>query len=158
MQILILDRDQNLADLINREFESALVHYAADGDIGLKIASEKQFDLIVMDSAILKTDALSVVQELREQKVLTPILMVTEEDSVRNIVHLLDSGANDCITRPFEFDVIAARMKALIRRSKWDLCAEVGHGHVVFGPAPCESMGRPMVDDLQYLPNVAAFV
>jgi DNA-binding response OmpR family regulator len=125
-----MDSDQRLAKLINGEFRSAVVHYVADGEEGLKIAMEAQFDLIVMDCTLSKKDGLSVLQELRGQKILTPVLMVTAENSVKNIVHSLDSGANDCVIKPFEIHVLVARMKALLRRSKWDLCAEVRHDHI----------------------------
>lgn len=53
--------------------------------------------------------------------------MVAPDDSVRDIVQSLDSVANDCVTSPFEVFVLIARIKALIRRSKWDLCAEISH-------------------------------
>ena len=130
MNILVVDNDKMLADSITCELGHALVRYAADGEVGLEIATEKQFDLIVLDWALPKKDGLGVLKELREQKILTPILMLTSGDSVKNIVRSLDSGANDCVTKPFEMHVLLARMKALIRRSKWDLCAEIRHCHI----------------------------
>ena len=122
MKILIVDNDKKLLNSVKCEFKDARyeVHYAADGDEGLKFALEKHFDLIVLDWRLPQKDGLSVLKELREQKILTPILMLTVEDSVQDMVRSLDSGANSCVNEPFAIPVIIARMKALIRRSRWD--------------------------------------
>jgi DNA-binding response OmpR family regulator len=125
VKILLVDNDKTLADSINREFAQAKVHYAADGDEGLTIALEKQFDIIVLDWALPKKDGLSLLKELRKNKILTPVLMLTAEDAVKDVIQSLNSGANDCLNKPSEIYVLIARMKALIRRSRWDLCEEV---------------------------------
>ena len=129
MKILILHSDIKLADAITDKLGAAQyeVHYAADGKLGLEIALTRQFDLIVLEWTLYKSDGLTALKEIRQQKIWTPILIVTADNSVRDIVQSLDSGANDCVTAPFDVYVLIARMKALIRRSKWDLCAEVRH-------------------------------
>lgn len=137
MKIIILHSDNKLADAITNELGKAQyeVHYAADGEVGLKIALTRQFDLIVMEWMLPKSDGLTALKKLRQQKIWTPILIVTADNSVRDIVQSLDSGANDCVTAPFDIYVLIARMKALIRRSKWDLCAEIRHDHPRFESA-----------------------
>ncbi len=142
MKILVMDNDKQVADAISCELEEVLVRYAADGEVGLKIAQERRFDLIVIDWALPKKDGLSVLKELRELKVMTPVLMLTAEDFVKAVVISLDSGANDCVTKPFEIHVLMARMKALIRRSKWDSCAEIRHAHIPLAPVISVLDGR----------------
>jgi DNA-binding response OmpR family regulator len=122
MKILIIDSDQELADSIDCHFkkEHYQVHYAADGASGLRIALEDPFDLIVVDWTLPKRDGLSILKKLRKKKNWTPVLMLTAEDSLTDVIMSLDSGANSCLTAPFEIPVLLARMKALIRRSHWD--------------------------------------
>ena len=130
MKILVVDNNKNVADSISSGLEYAIVHYAADGEVGLELALETQFDLIVLNGSLPKKDGLSVMKALRENKILTPIMMMTGEDYLTNIVKSLDSGANDCVTKPFDIKILIARMKALVRRSKWDLCEEIRHDHI----------------------------
>jgi len=122
MKILIIDSDQDIADSIDCEFKKAHyeVHYAADGATGLTNALEEQFDLIVLDWTLPKKDGLSVLKKLRRKKNWTPVLMLTGEDSLTDVILSLDAGANSCVTVPFEVPVLLARMKALMRRSSWD--------------------------------------
>jgi DNA-binding response OmpR family regulator len=122
MKILIIDSDKEIADSIDCEFKKAHyeVHYAPDGAAGLKFALEDQFDLIVLDWTLPEKEGLSVLKKLRKKKNWTPILMLTAEDSLTDVILSLDSGANSCVTVPFEVPVLLARMKALIRRSIWD--------------------------------------
>jgi len=141
LKILLVDADRTLADSINGELEHTLVIYAPDGEVGLKIALEKQFDLIVLNWALPEKDGLSVLKELREQKILSPILMLIAEDALKDVIMSLDSGANDCVSKPFEMHVLIARIKALIRRSTWDLCAEIRHEHIPHATASGLSTG-----------------
>ena len=136
MKIFIISYDKMLADAITDGLADVQyeVHYAEDSAIGLTIASKRKFDLIVLDWMLQKKDGLTVLVKLRQRKILVPVLMIIPDDSVIDIIRSLDSGANDCVKRPFEIYVLLARMKALIRRSKWDLCAEVSHDHVHFDP------------------------
>lgn len=136
MKILIINDDKELANTIIREIEQTRyeIHYAADCKIGLKIVQEIQYDLIVLDWALPSNGGLSVLKELREQNNLTPTLMLTEENSVGDIVLSFDSGANACVTKPIEIRVLIARMKALIRRSEWDLGAELRYADIRLNP------------------------
>jgi DNA-binding response OmpR family regulator len=132
MKILVMSNDKTLADAITDGLAGVHyeIHYAVDGEYGLEIASTIQFDLIVLDWILHKNNGLTILMKLRRQRIEVPVLMVTADDSVIGLVKSLDSGANDCVARPFKIYVLIARMKALIRRSKWDLCAEISHDHL----------------------------
>jgi len=132
MKILIIDKDRKLYNTLRRKLDEARyeLQYAAKGEEGLKAAQEKQFDLILLDWAV----GLSVLKELREQKISTPILMLTAEDAIRDVVASLDSGADACVMKPFEIRVLIARMNALVRRRKWDRGAEIGFANIRLDP------------------------
>jgi DNA-binding response OmpR family regulator len=122
VKILIIDSDQDIADSIDCEFKKAHyeVQYASDGATGLQNALEERFDLIVLDWTVPQKDGLNVLKKLRRKKNWTPVLMLTAEDALTDVILSLDSGANSCVTVPFEVPVLLARMKALVRRSSWD--------------------------------------
>jgi heavy metal response regulator len=127
MRILVVEDEKKVASFIKRglEEEQYEVSTAADGEEGLKLALEKQFDLIVLDWMLPKKDGLSVLKDLRERKNVTPILMLTAKDSVEDIVAGLDSGSDDYLTKPFAFAELLARVRALMRRSELDRGAEI---------------------------------
>ncbi|HJV36935.1 response regulator transcription factor [Geomonas sp.] len=127
MRILVVEDEKKVASFIKRglEEEQYEVTTAADGEEGLKLALEKQFDLIVLDWMLPKKDGLSVLKDLRERKNVTPILMLTAKDSVEDIVAGLDSGSDDYLTKPFAFAELLARVRALMRRSELDRGAEI---------------------------------
>ncbi len=118
MQILVIEDETRLARLIQRGLEeeghSAII--AADGADGLSLALAHPFDVIVLDIMLPRLDGLSVAKRLRESGNRTPILMLTARDSDLDIVTGLDSGADDYLTKPFSFDVLLARIRAVSRR------------------------------------------
>ena len=96
-----------------------------DGEEGLNTASEKSFDLIILDVMLPKMDGVTIMKELRARKVLTPVLMLTAKGEVDDIVAGLDSGSDDYLTKPFAFAELLARVRALLRRSELDRGAEI---------------------------------
>jgi CheY-like chemotaxis protein len=128
MKILIVDSDRRLVDSIDCRFREAHceVHYASDGAAGLQAALQNEFDLIVLDWTLPEKDGLGVLKKLRRQQNWTPVLMLTAEDAITDVVLSLDSGANSCVAVPFEFPVLLARMKALVRRNSWGCAPEQG--------------------------------
>ena len=136
MKILIVVNDKVLASSIPLELEKAgnEVQCVTDGEAGLKSALEQLFDLIVLDWALPKKDGLSVLKELRERENITPIIILTAEGSVADIVVSLDSGANTCVTKPFDMRVLIAKMNVLIRRSKMVRGAEIRYAHITLDP------------------------
>jgi len=135
-EILIVSGDKKLAGAIYRKLEESRyhVHYASDGEMGLRIALEKRLDLIVLDWTISKKQGLDVLKYLREHKSSVQILMLTAEDSVGEIILSLDSGANACVAKSLGIRVLLARMKALMRRDKWDRGAKISSDRIRLDP------------------------
>jgi heavy metal response regulator len=127
MKILVVEDEKKVASFIKRglEEEKYEVDTALDGEEGLKMALDKQYDLIVLDWMLPKKDGLAVIKELRENKTLTPVLMLTAKDSLEDIIAGLDSGSDDYLTKPFAFAELLARVRALLRRSEMDKGAEL---------------------------------
>ena len=90
---------------------------AADGIEGLELSKSYEFDLIILDIMMPKLDGYELAKKLRADKVPTPILMLTAKDSVQDIVHGLDLGADDYLTKPFSFNELLARLRAVKRRA-----------------------------------------
>jgi heavy metal response regulator len=127
MKILVVEDEKKVASFIKRglEEEKYEVDTALDGEEGLKMALDKQYDLIVLDWMLPKKDGLTVIKELRDKKTLTPVLMLTAKDSLEDIIAGLDSGSDDYLTKPFAFAELLARVRALLRRSEMDKGAEL---------------------------------
>ncbi len=127
MKILVVEDEKKVASFIKRglEEEKYEVDTASEGEEGFKMASEKQYDLIVMDWMLPKKDGLTVIKELREKKTSTPVLMLTAKDSLEDIIAGLDAGSDDYLTKPFAFAELLARVRALLRRSEMDKGAEL---------------------------------
>lgn len=127
MKILVVEDEKKVASFIKRgleeeKYEVVTIH---DGEEGLNTASEKSFDLIILDVMLPKMDGVSIMKELRSRKVLTPVLMLTAKGEVEDIVAGLDSGSDDYLTKPFAFAELLARVRALLRRSELDRGAEI---------------------------------
>jgi heavy metal response regulator len=127
MRILVVEDEKKVASFIKRglEEEEFAVDVAYDGDEGLYMAENNPYDVILMDLMLPKKDGLSVIRELREKDISTPVLCLTAKDSVEDIVSGLDSGSDDYLTKPFAFGELLARVKALARRTAKDRGAEI---------------------------------
>jgi heavy metal response regulator len=127
MKILVVEDEVKVSNFIKRglEEEKYEVDVAADGEAGLAAALGTPYDLVVLDVMLPKKNGLEVVQELRQQNKLCPVLMLTAKDSVDDIVAGLDAGSDDYLTKPFAFSELLARVRALIRRSELDRGAEI---------------------------------
>ncbi|HBT40422.1 MAG: response regulator transcription factor [Pseudothermotoga sp.] len=119
MRILVVEDNEDLANSIKRglEKEGYSVELAFDGDTGLDIALEGNYDCIVLDVLLPGVNGFEFVQTLRETGVQTPVLMLTALDSVDDKITGLSSGADDYLTKPFDFRELLARVQSLIRRS-----------------------------------------
>jgi heavy metal response regulator len=118
MRILVVEDEQKVASFIKRglEEEGYAVDVAADGEEGLAIALECVHDLIILDIRLPKLDGLRVLKELRQEKVMTPVLLLTVRATIEDKVLGLDAGADDYLTKPFAFEELVARVRALLRR------------------------------------------
>ncbi|MDO8614903.1 MAG: response regulator transcription factor [Dehalococcoidia bacterium] len=118
MYILVVEDERRLAQLVARVLaeEGHTVDTAYDGEDGLAMALEASHDVIILDVMLPAMDGLEVCQSLRRSKVDTPILLLTALDSVEDRVRGLDAGADDYLPKPFAFQELLARVRALGRR------------------------------------------
>jgi DNA-binding response OmpR family regulator len=119
MRVLIVEDELQMAEQLRkglvREGYSVLV--ANDGERGLDLARAIEHDLLILDWMLPKLDGLQVARRLRQAKVDTPILMLTARDAPPDVVEGLDGGADDYLIKPFAFEVLLARLRALARRA-----------------------------------------
>lgn len=118
MRILIVEDERKVAGFIKNGFEQEgyAVDSAADGLEGQHYAETNEYDAIILDIMLPKKSGLDVLKELKEGKVKAPILLLTARDSVEDRVKGLNLGADDYLTKPFAFEELLARLRALMRR------------------------------------------
>lgn len=129
-----------MADLLSKGLgeEGHTVTCATDGAEGLALAKAYEFDVIILDIMLPKLSGYDLAKRLRVEKVRTPILMLTARDSVPDIVRGLDTGADDYMTKPFSFDELVARLRAVKRRSIDAQDASLRVADLVLDPASRE--------------------
>jgi DNA-binding response OmpR family regulator len=119
MRVLVIEDEQRLAENVARilkENASSAVDLAFDGEEGLFLAESNPYDLLVLDLMLPKLNGLELLKRFRKNGSKTPVLVVTAKDEKESIVALLNAGADDYITKPFDLGEFVARSKALIRR------------------------------------------
>lgn len=120
MRVLVVEDHPGLAKNVARALrESAgyAVDVSLDGQDGLFMGETTPYDLILLDLMLPKMDGLDVLRALRRQNICTPVLILTSRDDKESTVALLDAGADDYLTKPFDVDELVARSRALIRRA-----------------------------------------
>lgn len=140
MNILIIEDDRKLAQQLKRglDEEGHRTCLALDGKAGLETAVANPFDVLVLDVMLPGMDGFSLVRRLRDASIATPILMLTARDGTADIVAGLDAGADDYLTKPFSFEVLLARLRALGRRRKVDPRTRLEIGDLSLDPAKHE--------------------
>jgi DNA-binding response OmpR family regulator len=121
MRVLIVEDEPRLAENIARtlrETAGYAVDVASDGQEGLFLAESNAYDAILLDLMLPKLDGMQVLKRVRESGQHTPVLVLTARDDKESIVALLNAGADDYLTKPFDLGELLARLKALIRRGK----------------------------------------
>ena len=120
MKILLIEDEAGIAGLIRRGLEGAnyAVDVAGDGKVGLNMALDTAYNLIILDVMLPGLDGMRVCAELRAQKQRVPILMLTARDGIEDRVRGLDMGADDYLAKPFDFAELLARVRAQLRRDK----------------------------------------
>jgi len=118
MKILLVEDEENVADFIRRglEEEGFVVDVSHDGKDGFVKATSGEYDLMILDIMLPGVDGIDLCKLIRMKEIITPILMLTAKDTVEDKVKGLDSGDDDYLTKPFSFDELLARIRALIRR------------------------------------------
>lgn len=120
MNILIVEDEQKVAAFIKKGLEVTgyVVEVAFDGQIGLRMGQNGSYDLIILDVNLPIINGFEVCKQLRESNIKTPILMLTALGTTKDKVLGFDLGADDYLVKPFEFEELTARVKALIKRAK----------------------------------------
>jgi len=133
MRILVVDDDLRLCAVIKRGFleEAYAVDLAYDGEEGEYLAEVNPYDLIILDIMLPNKDGIEVCHELRAKKINTPILMLTAKDTVEDRVRGLDTGADDYLIKPFAFNELLARVRALLRREGISKSPELRVGDLI---------------------------
>ncbi|MEE9543623.1 MAG: response regulator transcription factor [Thermodesulfobacteriota bacterium] len=118
MRLLIVEDEKSLAKILKKGLveEGYAVDTAYDGEEGLYMATNYPLDVIILDIMLPKMDGIEVLSRLRKNGVDTPVLLLTAKDTTGDKITGLDVGADDYLTKPFEFDELLARIRALMRR------------------------------------------
>ena len=119
MRILLVEDDKDIASFVIKGLKEAgfAVDRAADGAEGLSLALSEPYDAAIVDIMLPKLDGLSLIGQIREHKVSTPIIILSVKGSVEDRVKGLQMGSDDYLTKPFAFSELLARLQALIRRA-----------------------------------------
>lgn len=118
MRLLIIEDDRKIAAFVIKGLKAAgfAVDHAADGILGLDLGLTEPYDVIIVDLMLPKLDGLAVIENLRRQKVDTPVIILSAKDSVDDRVKGLQTGSDDYLSKPFAFAELLARVQALMRR------------------------------------------
>jgi DNA-binding response OmpR family regulator len=138
MRILIVEDHENLAKMLKKglEAEGFAVDYVLDGEkaSGRICAFHKDYDLIILDLMLPQKSGLEICQEIREQKITTPIIMLTAQSGAEDVILGLNIGADDYLAKPFSFEVLLARIRAILRRPKNAITKELVAGNLTLDP------------------------
>lgn len=127
MRILVVEDDQNIADVLRRGLveQHHSVDVAHDGATGADLALLNEYDLLILDIMLPGIDGKSICRRVRGEGLLTPILMLTALGSAGDVITGLDAGADDYLTKPFDFGVLLARVRSLTRRRSESRTAQI---------------------------------
>jgi DNA-binding response OmpR family regulator len=139
MKILLIEDSKKFSDLVKKGLENEgytvdCVYDGQDGKNRIKLC-ESEYDLIILDIMLPKIDGITVCKSIRKGKIDTPVLMLTAKDATEDKIIGLDSGADDYLVKPFEFNELLARIRALLRRPKIVLPAELKISDLTLNPA-----------------------
>jgi DNA-binding response OmpR family regulator len=126
-KILLIEDSREVAGILFEYYESKGVEldYADNGELGFELAKAESFDLILLDLMLPRMDGLTLCNKLRDGGITTPILMLTALDNREDMLNGFKHGADDYLTKPFDFDVLDARANALIKRYKGQVATSI---------------------------------
>ena len=118
MKILIVEDEKKMASFLERGLkeEHYTVDIAYDGEKGWEYAMTNDYDLLILDWMLPKMSGVELCHKFRKEGKITPVLILTAKDSVEDKIKGLDQGADDYLTKPFSFEELLARIRALLRR------------------------------------------
>jgi len=120
LKILVVEDEKKVANFVKKGLleEGYAVDVVYNGGDGLNFATDRSYDLIILDIYLPGIDGLTILRKLRDGKVRTPVLLLTVRATIEDKVLGLDSGADDYLTKPFAFEELIARVRALLRRKR----------------------------------------
>jgi DNA-binding response OmpR family regulator len=133
MRILVIEDEKKVANFIKKGLEEEFyaVDVAVNGKEGFELASTEEYDLIILDVMLPFMDGFTITKELRKKDILTPILLLTVKETIQDKVTGLDSGADDYLTKPFAFEELLARIRALLRRTEQTKSTNLKIGNLI---------------------------
>ena len=145
MKLLIVEDEGRMSELLRKGLteEGHTATCASDGAEGLVLAKNYEFDVIILDVMMPKLSGYELAKRLRAEKIGTPILMLTARDSIPDVVRGLDVGADDYMTKPFSFDELIARLRAVKRRAQVAADTQLRIADLVLDPASREVQRGP---------------
>jgi two-component system alkaline phosphatase synthesis response regulator PhoP len=154
-RILLIEDDLNMAMglVFNLKSEGFDVTHCPDGESGMAAMADQEFDLLMLDWMLPGVDGLEVLRQLRKKNVSVPVLLLTARDSKEDIVEGLDSGADDYLAKPFDLNILMARIRSLLRSRAWltqkdqkevQQEASFGNAHINFETFEAVVAGKPV--------------
>ena len=136
MRVLVIEDEVKVASFVSRglEEEGYDVDVAYDGLKGLEALKGATYDIVLLDLMIPEIDGLEVLRRMRSWGSNIPVLIITAKTAKEDVVKGLDTGSDDYLTKPFSFDELLARIRALLRRSKQAESRLLEYGHVILDP------------------------
>ncbi|MEM8829839.1 MAG: response regulator [Cyanobacteria bacterium P01_G01_bin.19] len=140
MRILLIEDDELVAQQLVPKLtqQNYTVDVATDGQSGLEQGEVLPYDLILLDVMLPKIDGISICRQLRSQGIKTPILLLTAQDNSTKKVMGLDAGADDYLTKPFDWQELSARIRALLRRGDTEITPILSWGDLALDPSSCD--------------------
>jgi two-component system OmpR family response regulator len=133
VRILLVEDNQHLGAGLKKLLDAAYaVDHVLTGEDGLVAAQTRQYDLIILDLSLPDTDGLQVLREVRGSRLTMPVLILTARDELDDRIAGLDLGADDYMTKPFEFSELEARVRALLRRVSMEKTSLMQIGRIIF--------------------------
>jgi len=140
VKLLIVEDEKRMVELLRKGLteEGHTVACATDGYTGFEIAANNEFDVIILDIMMPKLSGYEVARRLRAGNIPTPVLMLTAKDTVQDVVHGLNLGADDYMVKPFSFHELLARLRAVMRRPRLPQPVQLQVGDLILDPATRE--------------------
>jgi len=140
LKLLIVEDEVRMVELLRKGLteEGHTVLCASNGREGLEMARAYEFDVIILDVMMPKLNGYELAEKLRRERVATPMLMLTAKDTIPDLVRGLDAGADDYMTKPFAFEELLARLRAVKRRAPVPQLPKLQVGNLSLDPATRE--------------------
>lgn len=137
MRLLLVEDDELLGDAVKTGLMQFgyIVDWLKEGEIARQILKSEAFELIILDLGLPRLSGLTLLQTIRQEGLVTPVIILTARDSVSDRIKGLDSGADDYITKPFDLNELSARVRALTRRSQGRADTEIHYQNIMIDPA-----------------------